>query len=171
MNIFLIEYDANGGIDWEASARSLDNLRVSKMILETAQLLSTSIHILGGVGPYKITHKNHPCAIYSRLSKSNFNNVVAHGRAMGEEYTRRFKRRHKSSDVIEECVKLARDVDFPGQGETEPAIAIADKSCVSNDVVLSYRKFYSKKEKMRYPKNSIPQWFLELRGDMPFEVV
>jgi len=32
---------------------------VVKMILETAQLLSTAHHMLGSNAPYKVTHKNH----------------------------------------------------------------------------------------------------------------
>ena len=35
MNIFAIERDAAGGIDWIASAKSQDNHRVVKMILES----------------------------------------------------------------------------------------------------------------------------------------
>lgn len=38
-------------------ALSLDDRRLIKMVLETAQLLSTAISELGGVGPYKLTHR------------------------------------------------------------------------------------------------------------------
>ena len=48
MNIFAIEGDAETGqIDWEASARSQDNLRVVKMILESCQILSTVLNEQG----------------------------------------------------------------------------------------------------------------------------
>lgn len=36
---------------------------VVKMILETAQLLSTAHWELGSTAPYKPTHKNHPLAL------------------------------------------------------------------------------------------------------------
>ena len=42
MNIFAIEGNAETGeIDWRASARSQDNYRVVKMILESCQILCT----------------------------------------------------------------------------------------------------------------------------------
>ena len=47
MNIFAIEGDGNN-IDWVASAKSQDNYRVVKMILESCQILST---VSGGVKP------------------------------------------------------------------------------------------------------------------------
>ena len=47
MNIFAIESDSEGNIDWIKSAQSLDNLRVVKMILESCQILSTVLNEQG----------------------------------------------------------------------------------------------------------------------------
>ena len=45
MNIFAIEGDVETGqIDWVESAKSQDNLRVVKMILESCQILSTVLN-------------------------------------------------------------------------------------------------------------------------------
>ena len=65
MNIFAIEGDAETGqIDWEASARSQDNLRVVKMILESCQILSTVLNEQGMKAPYRsfsvYVHPNVP---------------------------------------------------------------------------------------------------------------
>lgn len=49
------------------SAQALDNKRVVKMILETAQLLSTAIFINTNMAYdniYKPTHLKHPCTIW-----------------------------------------------------------------------------------------------------------
>ena len=43
MNIFAIEKSKSGGIDWIHSARSQDNYRVVKMILES---LSNALHCI-----------------------------------------------------------------------------------------------------------------------------
>ena len=38
MNIFAIESDAHGNVDWVASAQAQDNYRVVKMILDVVPL-------------------------------------------------------------------------------------------------------------------------------------
>ena len=48
---------------------------VVKMILETAQLLSTAHHEIDGepsIECYKATHKNHPSAVWARENRSNY---------------------------------------------------------------------------------------------------
>lgn len=52
----------------------LDDLRNNKMILETAQLLSSAYRALWGDvdGLYKTTHINHPCSIWARSKVANF---------------------------------------------------------------------------------------------------
>ena len=85
------------------SARALDNVRLNKMILETAQILSTNNHILGpGYAPYKATHANHPCTIWARESFGNMIWLLDHFQALCSEYTRRTKKTHKTSLHLEE---------------------------------------------------------------------
>jgi len=53
------------------SVEALDDKRVVKMVLETAQLLSTAIRILDPettLPIYKMTHKNHPVSVWVRSS-------------------------------------------------------------------------------------------------------
>lgn len=82
------------------SALILDDKRLIKMILETAQLMSTAINLYKGVSPYKTTHKNHPCAIWVRTSNKNYSWTLKHFKALSNEYTRRFGRIHKCYDYI-----------------------------------------------------------------------
>lgn len=81
------------------SAKFLDNSRVVKMILESAQLLSAAIHLNGGntEGLYKLTHKGHPCTIWATKSSGNWHWLYAHYLALCDEYTRRYGKVHKSS--------------------------------------------------------------------------
>lgn len=81
------------------SAIALDDRRLIKMILETAQLLSGALHELGiadGLDIYKVTHKNHPCAIWARESVGNFSWLLRHFEALSLEYKRRFSKDHKT---------------------------------------------------------------------------
>jgi len=77
------------------SAKYLDNKRLVKMVLETTQLLSTAINLCGGIGPYKTTHKNHPCSIWARTSKENYLWLHSLYCSLNVEYTNRFNKIHK----------------------------------------------------------------------------
>ena len=91
MNIFYLSTDP------EKAAKYMYNKHVVKMILESAQLLCTAHVISDGENanvPYKATHKNHPSAIWTRESISNYKWLYDHMIALGEEYTRRYGKKH-----------------------------------------------------------------------------
>jgi len=77
------------------------------MVLETAQLLCGAVVVCGGQAPYKLTHKNHPAAVWARKSQGNYVWLIAHFKALGAEYTRRFGRTHKSITVCLAVVENA----------------------------------------------------------------
>jgi hypothetical protein len=89
MNIFVTSPEP------DLCAKYLDDKRVIKMVLETAQLLSTAIHAMGGTGPYKPTHLNHPCSIWVRESRSNYQWTLNHFKALLNQYTIRYGKIHK----------------------------------------------------------------------------
>jgi hypothetical protein len=99
MNIFFLSEDP-----YEAASMQVDR-HVVKMILESAQLLSTAHRILdgddSGVLPdyrdtlfYRATHKNHPSARWIRESVENYNWLVDHFDGLLREYTHRYKKQH-----------------------------------------------------------------------------
>jgi hypothetical protein len=69
-------------------AKALDNKRLVKMVLETAQLLCGAVVVCGGQAPYKLTHRNHPAAVWTRKSQGNYVWLIEHFKALGAEYTR-----------------------------------------------------------------------------------
>ena len=83
------------------SAETLDDKRVVKMCLETAQLLCTAVNQLGGTAPYKSTHVNHPCSVWARQSLGNWKWLLRHGKALCAEYTSRFGRTHKCENIMD----------------------------------------------------------------------
>ena len=85
MNIFLTSYNQI------EAASHLDDLRLNKMILETAQLLSSGYRHLFGEDKllYKDTHINHPCTIWTRNSKEHYSWLVEYFDALAQE---KFKR-------------------------------------------------------------------------------
>ena len=162
MNIFLLDTDTRKCAQYHCDKH------VVKMILETAQLLCGVHHVTNQVPtnyqttteqvPYKLSHKNHPCAIWSRESLSNYLYLCDLGLELCKEYTYRYGKRHKSQDVIEWCI--VNKPNIVDKGFTEPARAMPDEYKVDS-IVESYRNYYiGEKSKIAVWKNrEIPEWF------------
>jgi len=155
MNIFFLDFDVKKCAEYHCDKH------VVKMILETAQLLCSAHHVTGGTAPYKLSHKNHPCSIWVRASLSNYLYLCELGLALGEEYTHRYGKKHKSVEVIEWCLSNRpniHDVDF-----TSPPMAMGDEYKIGNDVIESYRNYYkgAKSEIVSWKNRETPDWFLQ----------
>tara|TARA_R100000008_G_scaffold8792_1_gene4542 strand:+ start:1088 stop:1609 length:522 start_codon:yes stop_codon:yes gene_type:complete len=173
MNIFAIEGDSETNeIDWVKSAKSQDNYRVVKMILESCQMLCTTLNEQHGyqISPYRTVHKNHPSTKWVRASSANFESLVKHTIAMIEEYHDRFGKTHKCEAVLAKCLELYDSSLFPLQESTLLPLCMPVEF-KSNNIIESYRKFYSQKPRMRYPKTKIPKWFKKYRGSKEYQVV
>ena len=169
MNIFAIEGEGNN-IDWIASARSQDNYRVVKMILESCQILSTVLNEQGVEAPYRSFNPKHPSCLWAAESSDNFEKLVLHCDAMLKEYTRRFGRVHKCRGVLTQITELYNAHRFPQSEPTRLRMAMPDYFR-GDSIVESYRKFYASKPRIRYPEGCVPVWFDEYRGDKPYEVI
>lgn len=139
---------------------------VVKMILESAQLLSTAHRILDGeetnelsatgrkVKRYKLydsreyvlysaTHANHPSAVWARTSVENYNWLVDHMFALMSEYTHRYNKQHKCygdlSYMLQSPPKNLENYDM-----TIMPSAMADEYIISDDPIVNYRNYYSK---------------------------
>jgi len=95
MNIFITDPSP------EQSAIYLDDKRVNKMILESAQMLSTALRCHGhdGTGIYKQTHKNHPSNVWARETRSNYLWLLEHFKCLYEQKILRTEKGHKSFDL------------------------------------------------------------------------
>lgn len=84
------------------SANYLDDKRATKMILETAQLLCTALR-LNGINDdtlYKVTHINHPCSIWARVSAQNYQWLLAHLQALISRYNTVYGKVHSTSRLL-----------------------------------------------------------------------
>lgn len=149
MNIFYL--DASPLV----SAQAMTNKHVVKMILETAQLLSTAHHVLDGdASPftadlYKITHQNHPSAIWTRESYQNYTWLYEHFIALCEEYKIRYKKTHKTEKVLKDILSHT-PMHIPYRPATPIRIAIANTQHHKPDPIASYRAYYEA-EKLKVP--------------------
>lgn len=154
MNIFYLDYDIHKCVQAHCDKH------VVKMILESAQLLS-SVHHCTGTGTeqmYKLTHKNHPDAIWARSSIRNYEYLFSFAILLGEEYTYRYSKSHKSIGVIE-------SMPFPSGLDdlafSHPPKCVHDDFKSIEDTVEAYRAYYKRdKAYMCTWKNrEVPEWF------------
>jgi hypothetical protein len=155
MNIFFLDMDVKKCAEYHCDKH------VVKMILETAQLLCGVHHMTDRITdqvPYKLSHKNHPCAIWARESLDNYLYLCELGLELCKEYTYRYEKRHKSQEVIEWCVTNKAQICY--KGLTEPPKAMPDEYKVK-DVVESYRNYYigEKSGFAKWKKREIPSWY------------
>ena len=171
MNIFAIE-GSGIQIDWVKSAQSQDNYRVVKMILESCQMLCTTLNELSGeqVTPYRSTHKNHPSSKWVRESAGNFLDLVKHTSALIKEYEHRFNKTHKCQRVLSACLEIYDPDLFPQLESTLLPLCMPDEY-KSPSIVESYRRFYASKPRMRYPKEKIPRWFNKYRNNVEYQII
>lgn len=171
MNVFFCDWDPN------QAARSLANRHVVKMTLETAQILSTTARLQGREHEslYRPTHKKHPVVRGCVSNPVYAGWVLLHGRALAEEYTRRFGKVHKSARVID----LAGELVELQEGRLESVPLAMPDVFKGDDPVLSYRLYLAakyrgwveksistgKKSKMPVWKNSSPpDWLGDFSG-------
>jgi hypothetical protein len=177
MNIFYIDKSP------AKCAEQMVDKHVVKMILETAQLLSTAHRLLDGeeyVGQtatgrkakrwrlnderetilYSATHINHPSAVWCRQSNNNYNWLFAHFLSLLNEYTYRYGKRHKCSDpaFVDALRQTPRNI--PVGYFTPVTPAMAEQYIVSDDSVTNYRNYYreGKIHLHKWTKRQPPEW-------------
>ena len=142
---------------------------VIKMILETTQLLCSAHHMVKSefIPCYKLTHKNHPSAIWTRKSKGNYEWLCKLGEELCKEYTYRYGKIHKCQPYIED---LSKNIpDLPDLGFTKPALAMPEMYKDDN-VIDAYQTYYFfGKERMLSWKGKIagrqtPEWITEMHN-------
>ena len=93
------------------SAQAQPDKMLVKMPLETAQMLCTAHRELDGdeyadsVGLYKRAYWNHPCTIWARKAKANYQWLYDHFIALGDEYKYRYGREHASITKLGKALK------------------------------------------------------------------
>ncbi len=179
MNIFYIDSCPIKSAEW------MVDRHVVKMILESAQLLSTAHRVLDGVECvsksktgrkkkswvlndgrelvlYQATHINHPSAVWARESVENYNWLVEHFFALGKEYTHRYGKIHK-------CLggELSYQLQSPPKNLTEYEMtimpsAMAPEYVISLDPIENYRNYYKfgKARMHSWKKRNPPQWIM-----------
>lgn len=182
INIFYLDHDPVQCAMWHVDKH------VVKMILESAQLLSTAHRLTDGkeyIGKtktgrnakrwllennfefphdresvvYHATHVHHPSAVWCRATNTNYNWLYSLFIALMNEYTYRYGKNHS-------CGKLIPYLDHPPRNIaiapfTEPTPAMPDEYKVPNDSVASYKNYYigAKAYFASWKNRETPNWF------------
>jgi hypothetical protein len=175
INIFAVDNDPVQSAMW------MVDRHVVKMVLETAQLLSTAHRLLDGeqyidktkTGRnvkrwrlpdereqvlYSATHVSHPSAVWCRETNNNYNWLYCHFVGLLHEYTYRYGKIHKCEDMV---VALMRPpLNIPVGYLTQVTPAMPDEYKMPGDSVESYRNYYraGKKHLHKYTKRPAPFW-------------
>jgi hypothetical protein len=177
MNIFYVDSDP------EVAARNMVDRHVVKMILETAQLLSTAHRVIDGeqyVGQsqsgrkakrwrlsgnvdaimYAATHINHPSAVWVRENSANYDWLYDHLLALGREYTHRYGRTHLTIDKLKDILKDSPQNIKQSNVMTKMPSCMDKQYIVSLDPITNYRNYYNygKTDLLRWSNRPPPQW-------------
>lgn len=141
MNIFYIHTSPY------TSAKAMSDKHVVKMILESAQLLSTAHHLLNSQNApllYKPTHSKHPSAVWVRQSKAHYDWLYQHFIALCEEYTKRYGKVHGTDTKLRKLLATP-PINLLDNGFVPPPCAMPDEYKDGNSL-SSYRKYYEAKK-------------------------
>lgn len=159
MNIFILDTDVTN------CAQYHNDRHCVKMILETAQLLSTAHHEMGSSIAHKLyrkTHVNHPCSKWIRESKENYEWGYRLFIELCTEYTYRYGKVHKT--FTEKAIALENVPDLPNVKMTPFTQCIPNDCKVVENAVKAYRNYYKmyKQHIAKWTKREIPYWWNEI---------
>lgn len=181
MNIFFLDSDPTRCAQYHA------NRHVVKMILETAQLLSTAHRLVDGVeviapSPksgrmlrryklhdsresllYKATHANHPCAQWARAASGNYAWLHSLLVALCVEYTHRYGRVHacQASGLVDALAALPNQIQTAAFSEP-PRCVLGERALNAATTIKAYRTYYKthKSNLFAWKLRMTPPWIL-----------
>ena len=172
------------------AAEQIIDKHVVKMILESAQLLSTCHRVLDGVeyydktkngrkikrwkhpNPnmektlYKACHTGHPSTVWVMESAYNYHWLYKHMMALNTEFKMRYGHilDHKTVQLLEGALMYPPKNISLNTIATDPPPAMPDYCKIPGDSVASYRKYYIY-EKQRFATwkspSTVPAWYID----------
>jgi hypothetical protein len=181
MNIFVLDPNPT-----KAAQLQCDK-HVVKMIVESAQMLSTAHRLLDGTVSkrpsksgkrmvnywtlpderedilYKAVHVNHPCTVWTMESTENYNWHYNHFIALCNEYRYRYGKVHSTDNLLHYKLAQVPTNIKSGPMTKQPLAMQSNPECMDyNDIVGSYQNYYQTKQdrfKMAWTRRPIPEWF------------
>lgn len=163
---------------------------VVKMIVEYAQLLSSTHRLLDGTQRiearekdgktrrikvwdlpdsrndvlYRASHTGHPSRVWSGETSENYLWLYSLFCALCDEYTYRYRKIHKCDSQLRGALsQLPKTIKISARTAV-PLCMGAEPQCINlDDRIGSYRNFYitkQKRMKLRWRNREVPEWFV-----------
>jgi hypothetical protein len=180
MNVFALDENPHVAAKWHCDKH------VPKMVVESAQMLSTAHRVNDGICEnrlsvsgktrvkywrhstldhvlYKAVHVNHPCTVWTRETSGNYDWHFQLFAGLCREFRHRYGKMHATQeqllDILSQrprCITIGERTPFPLAMKSEP-------QCMNEDNrVQSYRDFYQTKQHqftMKWTGRNQPEWF------------
>lgn len=178
MNIFYLDKDPKKCAEYHCDQHCV------KMIIEYAQIMSTTHRVLDGQEYYKKNKSNHkvrawrlndlrektlyqagfyhhPCVIWTEESLENYNYLYQLFCALCDEFQRRYGKKHLTDIKLRHILKTPPQ-NIESKGFTKPALAMPDE-CKKNDAIEAYKEFYriNKIKFAKWEHGQKPNWIKE----------
>ena len=168
MNIFFLDNDPRVAAEYH------NNKHVVKMILETAQLLSTAHRVLDGrlIGKkyvldddrettlYKATHINHPSAVWVRSNMDHYRWLFDLTYYLIDEYKYRYDGKYHKCEALLPAL-MEGPYNVPIADWADPPQAMPEDVKVPGDSVEAYRNYYRvhKRRMANWKVRGAPDWY------------
>ena len=190
MNLFWLDSDVT------RCAQAHQDAHVGKMLLEAVQLLCTAFveprrgwacpdasasvsktpyrwqdlspdqRLAADLLPYSHTHVNHPCALWVRASRANFNSTFELAEALAAEFRYRFDKPHGSEAALNWVKRHRSEAQVPDGPLTPYALAMPEEYTVFAkrtdarapflQTIYAYRAYYRTEKRGHWRKSRDP---------------
>jgi len=177
MNIFILDENP------KKAAEMLSDKHVTKMIVETQQILMSTLYLKNGITnrkdfeskqdlvsnltenfpretPYKLGYYRHPCVTWCLESDANIIWLLQHQKELLNQYTLRYNKIHSIQKIFDWYLsKYFRNLNI-FEPRTKFALAMPEQyRCKSS--VISYRLYYifEKAKIAKWNFTKTPDWF------------
>lgn len=166
MNIFVLDSDPFKAADYHCDQH------VVKMILESAQLLSTEAYRakVWDSSMYLPTHAKHSCTVWLADNPAAIVWLTSLVMNLSYEYGRRFRKTHKASIVAYKAYDVLHkhyNMDNLSSNQPDKFVLAMPEQFKADNPVQSYRSYYQYKydswkldtrKAMRYTNTKPPEW-------------
>lgn len=178
MNIFVVDYNP------QIATQYHNDKLVVKMSTEVIQMMCTNIYVLHGLNSkrkaysdmnivknvlfpmfpkrdhaeydfYKLVMPNHPCTIWMRESRKNFDWSLEYLKYLFFEYKFRYNKNRDSEEIYNWICDFYPYDKLPDVPQTKFKLAISDESLHHEDPVVAYKNYF-RRDKVVYTDKRFP---------------
>ena len=171
MNIFACDATPN------KAAQALDDKRVVKMVLESAQILSSGIFLNSGIiypQLYRPAFLGHPCVIWASQTYANWQWLYQHFQALCDEYSYRYAKQHKTlqlAPALQELSSIIPNAPITNFANCTRAEKLGINYKHVNDTHEAYRLYLNAKwacdtRKPVWTMRGAPTWYCAPKNSM-----